>query len=179
MIGDVSAVAAFVHGGAASVLVRNLKYRRCERSGMILAEAMSARLRPDTVVAVPIPRAVSRRIVHGIDPAAELARGIHRLTGIPVLELLQAPLIWPRHAGRSRSRRQSVPFVATHAPQGHLVLVDDVITTGATALGGAQAIRAAGRRTWGESGAPTVSVLAATSPGTMGRGARTSHEEVA
>lgn len=146
--------AAFHHHGAARRLVHRLKYGGLGDAGRLLAAAMASRLPPAVTAFVPVPRAVSRRIRHGIDPAAYLADEMSRLTGIPTVHCLTPALWWPRHAIRAPGERQAVRFRVAHpAPRG-AVLVDDVVTTGATLAVAQQALS-------------NLSVaVAATSPGT-------------
>ena len=160
-IGGISVEAGFRHVGAAVRLVQNLKYRRSLRAGRILASAMVSGLPADATVLVPVPRSFVRRVTYGIDQARVLATEVGRLTGLEVLDALRAPLWWKRQAGATREDRHPIDFGRTvRVPHG-AALVDDVFTTGATAL---SALAAAD--------APRMSVLVATSAGTMDLGAK-------
>ncbi len=155
VLGDVVVGAAFQHTGTAVRLVHNLKYRRCVAAGRFLAVAMAERLPGDASVLVPVVRSRGRRVIYGIDQAVVLATALSTLTGLPVAPgALEAPVWWRRRAGASRETRKPISFYATtNLPDG-VVLVDDVCTTGATALSGGRAI------------APTkFSVLVATTAG--------------
>jgi len=100
--------------------------------GWVLARA-AAKLVPADSLLVPLPRASSRTIGYGIDPARDLARRIATLTDLEVWPGLLAPLLHRRQAGRSRSERNPPIFrLMEHPPAGRLVLIDDVITTGRT-----------------------------------------------
>ena len=171
MVDDLVARAAFHHSGAAASLIHQLKYRRCTGAVDVLADAMARVLRPDACALVPVPRGLVRRISHGIDPAAELTAAVHRRTGVPVRRLLTAPVVWSRHAGRPRSRRSAIPFGATPAPPGHTVLIDDVLTTGQTAVSAAKALRRVSEGGPRPTAPSTISLLAATAAGTMDPGA--------
>lgn len=115
------------------MLVHNLKYRGIEGAGGILAAAM-ADLIPPAATLVPIPRVVWRELRHGIDPAAVLASQVAHLTGGRRRDLLVPPLFGASQAKVSRDRRSPPMFRVVAAPEGPLVLVDDVVTTGGTAL---------------------------------------------
>ena len=134
--------AAYAHHAAARRLVHRLKYAGLLAAGEVLAGRMAQRLPAATTCLVPIPRATARRIRHGIDPASILAHMVGARTGIPVVPALRAPFWWPRHATRRAAERSPVPFRARTAVDSGAVLVDDVVTTGATvhaaqrALGG-------------------------------------------
>ncbi len=130
---------AFRHGGAARRLVHRLKYQACRGAALPLAAAMVARLPAGIGCLVPVPRARLRHWRHGVDPAAELAEALHRLTGLPVARALRAPWWWRPHAGRSRSERGAPAFAAVALPPA-VALVDDVLTTGATLAAAASAL---------------------------------------
>ena len=160
-IGGIPVEAGFRHVGAAVRLVQNLKYRRSLRAGRILAAAMVSGLPADATVLVPVPRSFVRRVTYGIDQARVLATEVGRLTGLEVLDALGAPLWWKRQAGATRENRHAVDFRRTVRIPDGAALIDDVFTTGATAL---SAISVADAR--------RMSVLVATSAGTMNSGTK-------
>jgi predicted amidophosphoribosyltransferase len=159
-LSGVRAEAAYAHAGAAVRLVHNLKYRRCVASASFLARQMATRVRPDASCLVPLPRALVRRIRYGIDPAVELAKAVGDVSGLPVISALSAPLFWRQRAGRSRDIRTAISFSLRQPIPRGAVLVDDVLTSGATVT---SAINAADIR--------EISVITATSVGTMRSGA--------
>ncbi|MEN8041646.1 MAG: hypothetical protein ABFR95_09105, partial [Actinomycetota bacterium] len=148
--------AGFAHVGAAVRLVHNLKYRRSMSAGRVLAAAMASGVPADAAALVPVPRSLARRVAYGIDQAKVLADEVAVLTGLPVVDALAAPIWWRRQAGASRGDRHPVAFRSTRSLPYGAVLVDDVFTTGATALSAIAAL-----------GSPEMSVLVATSAGTM------------
>ena len=75
--------------------------------------------------------------------------------------------------------RRPVAFTAARPPTGHLVLVDDVVTSGVTVLSAVRALREVTPPDYLRAGSSTISVLSATVGGTMEWRARTSPEEVA
>lgn len=151
--GGLRVTSAYLHGGAARLLVHNLKYRGIEGAGRILAEAMADLIPPSTTL-IPIPRVVWRELRHGIDPAAVLATRLAQLTGGRVRDLLVPPLFGPSQAKASRDHRSAPMFRAMDAPEGPFVMVDDVVTTGGTAL-----------NAWRALGSPPALVVSATSAG--------------
>lgn len=159
------ASAAFAHQGAAARLVRLLKYRRSMTAASFLAVAMGDLLPVDAACLVPVPRALVRRARYGIDPSRVLASAISASSGVPVHDALRGPWWWPQRAGRGRHRRSAVRFTSTMPVPPGAVLIDDVLTTGATMRG---ALHAANLE-----GASTLRVLTATSVGSMGHGATT------
>ena len=122
-------VAAFEHEGVARELVHGLKYRGMTSFADLVVETISHRVPPLPVV--PVPRTWSRQLRYGIDPAREIGRRLARAKHVQLLDLLSAPLHAPRRAGGDHNRPP--PDLKTaKALSGPVILVDDVVTTGAT-----------------------------------------------
>ncbi len=130
---------AWRHEGPARRLMLLLKYRGVGAVAPLMAAAMAARLPAGAAVLVPVPRARLRAWRYGGDPAAELAVALAAATGLPVCRALRAGWWWPRHAGAGRAGRAPPRFRATRRLAG-AVLVDDVLTTGATLQAAARAM---------------------------------------
>lgn len=122
---------AFLHEGVARVLVHHLKYRGVVAAATILAGHLGPLVdRP--AVLVPVPRLRWRQYRYGVDPAVELAHALGRSTGLPVERRLAAPWFGPARAGGAHGwapEFRARPPVVRSSP---VLLVDDVVTTGAT-----------------------------------------------
>lgn len=128
-------VSAYAHIDVARKLVHRLKYSGIAESADVFATALARQIPPGTGALVPVPRSTLRRIRYGIDPAMALARALRIHTGLPVAPVLRPALWWPAHAGSQRNTRRTPKFVVSGPIPRGSVLVDDVLTTGATLIG--------------------------------------------
>ncbi|AKU92273.1 Competence protein F, phosphoribosyltransferase domain protein [Vulgatibacter incomptus] len=145
-------ISAFAYGGAAAEAVQRLKYRGrrevASSLGGLVATSCASRLQKIDVVA-PIPLHPSRRSERGYDQALLLARAIAREARKPLRpELLRRVRQTPGQVGSSRVDRLANlegAFEAGPEASGlRVALVDDVVTTGATAASAAKALARAG-----------------------------------
>jgi predicted amidophosphoribosyltransferase len=130
-------VAAFEHNGAAQTLIHHLKYRGLTGYAELVSRVLASRL--PRVPLVPVPRVMSRKLKYGVDPALVIASALGKQLQAPVIEALAPPLHAPRRAGRDHSRAVS-PFRLRSTLRYPVILVDDVITTGATVTAAVDAI---------------------------------------
>lgn len=138
------------YAGALGRTVRALKYRGALRPLPWLAAALAAEVRragwrPDVVCAVPLhPR---RRRERGFDQAALLAGALADALRLPYRPLLRRVRPTPPQARLGRSARAANvagAFTARPAAGKAVLLVDDVLTTGATVEACAAALKARG-----------------------------------
>ncbi len=138
--------AAFKFEGVARELIVALKFRHRRSAAAVLAAQMVRRLRitdVDVVTWAPTSaRHVRRR---GYDQAEAIARAVARQLGVPCRRLLYRSHGGPQ-TGKSRSERLIGPSFRARSPRPGLsvLLVDDVVTTGATLHTAAEALRSAG-----------------------------------
>jgi len=147
-----AAHAAFVYGFPLDRLLPRFKFHRDLAAGRLLASAMTDRFgtlpRPDALVAVPLHRARLRR--RGYDQALELATPLARALGIPLRTdvLLRTRDTAPQSELDAIARRRNLRGAFAVAPgaalPAYVVLVDDVMTTGATLHAAAKVLRRAG-----------------------------------
>lgn len=130
--------------------VHRLKFAGWRTVAAALAEAMAATLDGVTVDAVTwVPLSRERLASRGYDQAAALARALAPRLGVRAAPLLARVRETGAQARRGRAERAVAVAGAFAAPE-HLhervLLVDDVLTTGATAAECARVLRAAGAR---------------------------------
>lgn len=135
--GGARAVAAFLHEGAARLLVHQLKYQAVTVYAELVADELAPRL--PRLPLVPVPRSLSRKWRYGVDPARVIADSLGRRLGVPVLPLLRPRLHSPRRAGRNRHLPVE-RFTTSRRAVPESILVDDVITTGVTSMAAISAL---------------------------------------
>jgi ComF family protein len=133
-------------------LVQRFKFEGDLSTGRLLGSLLADYLaaggdRPDCIV--PVPLHPSRLKERGFNQAVELARPISKRLRLRVrLDLcarIRATEVQSRLDAAERKKNLRDAFAVTASVQGmHLVLLDDVVTTGATAETLAHALREAG-----------------------------------
>jgi predicted amidophosphoribosyltransferase len=143
----VGARAAFLFEGPARSAVHRLKYSGwrpvAEALGAAIAEVCD--LEADALTWVPLSR--RRRAGRGFDQALALARVVGRCLDLPVVPLLRRAVDagpQARRGGADRRRAMQGAFAAVGRSPARILLVDDVLTTGATAGACAEALLDAG-----------------------------------
>ena len=144
-------VAAWAYEGAARALVLRLKLSARRTAAPILAMGITSALartgsRATTVTWVPGHRADMR--ARGFDHGELLARTVAARLGLPARALLARTGATADQTGLGAAARRANlagAFVARSVPgPKRVLLVDDVVTTGATAAACAAALRAGG-----------------------------------
>lgn len=129
-------------------LLHDIKYRGCSRLARHLGHLMAMDLLPtgffngvDALVPVPLP--LARRLRRGYNQSEMLARGVAEVLNVPTMDALRAL----PHRTQTRlshdQRRKNVQgvyrphgshplFTSVPATWRHVVVIDDVCTTGAT-----------------------------------------------
>lgn len=144
--------AAYQYAFPLDRLIPRFKFHGDLVAGKVLAELMALGLPdlapPDVLVPVPLHAARLRR--RGYDQALELARALAKERSIP----LRHDLLWRTRdtapqseldaRARKRNLRDAFAIRATDPLPVHVVLIDDVMTTGATLHSAAQCLRRAG-----------------------------------
>jgi ComF family protein len=143
-----SARAPFAYAGPARRAVHRLEFGGWRPVASALADAIVACDRmPAVDVVTWVPLARRRLAERGYDQARALAEGVARRCHVPARSLLKRRVATGPQASRSGAERRSAmhgAFVARRQPPARVLLVDDVLTTGATAAACAEALLAAG-----------------------------------
>ena len=142
--------AAFLYEGPARQAIHKMKFSGWRGVGDALGRAMAATGPPpaDAVAWVPLGR---RRLAErGYDQAKVLAAAVARALSLPTARPIRRTLATTPQARRSAAERRTA-MRGAFQPSGRpcparVLLVDDVLTTGATAAACAVALRAAGAR---------------------------------
>ncbi|MDQ3570398.1 MAG: ComF family protein [Actinomycetota bacterium] len=139
--------------GVGREIVARLKYRNARCVVPWLAAEMASLVDDPAMdgaidVVVPVPTTTARRRQRGFDQGRVLAVAVARRLGLPCRALLRRRS-GPPQTGRPRTQRLLGPAfdVRGGGPvPPHVLLVDDVVTTGATLTAAARVLADAGAR---------------------------------
>jgi ComF family protein len=142
-------IAGVAYGEISSRVALRLKYARRPGLARTMASVVADRLPRGDAILVPVPLHRWRLWQRGFNQSAAFARALHQRTGLPVqVDALRRTRATPSLRGLGPGQRQRAvkgAFAATRRFDGaHILLVDDVLTTGATANACAKALKRAG-----------------------------------
>lgn len=149
----VPVLVAGAYAGSLAAAIRRFKYGPCpelasELAALLVPWALELAANAGRPAWVPVPLSAARRVERGYNQSALLARALARASGCRDLpRLLVRGRDTPRQARLGRALRlenvKGAFSVSGWCPP-RIVLVDDVVTTGATVRGCLDALRAAG-----------------------------------
>ena len=151
-VAGVRVFAPLAYEGPARAMVRALKFRGATLAAETMAAQIVAGAPADVLdrgVLVPVPLHARRLRRRGFNQAERLAAALSRRTGLRVADCLRRTGGARTQVGRDRAERLAgvggsvVVHPGMDAPR-RAILVDDVVTTGATLAACARALRAAG-----------------------------------
>ena len=149
-------LAACVYAMPLDRLLPRLKFHHDLAAGRLLAQLMGDAFAPAVAAwpaaasLLPVPLHRARLRTRGYDQALELARPLARTLGLPLLGdgLRRVRVTAPQSRLDAAQRRRNLKDAFAVRPgvawPAHVVLVDDVMTTGATLHAAAVALRRAG-----------------------------------
>jgi len=144
--------------------VQQIKYARWSEMAEHLGRALGRQIlalncvEPDRAVVVPMPMPWPRKFYRGIDHAREIAQGVAAELHAPIADMMRKRMQMPqvklspserRRAGRRglSIRRRFTLASSSHSILGwdlhdlHVIVIDDVRTTGATLLGATRVLQ--------------------------------------
>lgn len=164
MVERAAALFFYIRGNPYTELIKRAKYHRQPEIDLYLARRYAAEILPSGFfegidAVMPVPMHWRKQMRRGYNQADYVARGVAEAAGLPVLHNLYARSPHDTQTRKSQTERtiNVAGIFAVEHPDAlshrHILVVDDVITTGATLLSCCQALHYA---------APTarISVLA-------------------
>lgn len=144
--------APFLYAPPVDRLIAGLKFHERLSDGRLLGSLLAEAIdsAPSVDLLLPIPLHRQRLRERGFNQAAELARMVSWKTGIPVDydALARVRAGSPQHQARRRERirqmRGAFEWQGREEPPARVALIDDVVTTGATADAAARCLKRAG-----------------------------------
>ena len=142
-----------------AAILHDIKYHSMPGMGRWLASLAARQMAPGGILAeadciVPVPMHRSKLAKRGYNQSESIAQGLADVLGIPVVEALTATRPHDTQTRKSAHERwvnsQGLYALSgkTNVDGRNVLLVDDVVTTGATLLTCAKALHSAGARAW-------------------------------
>lgn len=134
-----SSIAVLHYSFPIDVAIKALKFRRNLFYAPALAEVLCVAkplLAPDIDAVLPVPLHWRRKAMRGFNQATEIAKPIGKSLGVPLVSNVRRKRATPFQSGldaAERVRNLRRAFVITRpGSYTHVLIIDDVVTTGAT-----------------------------------------------
>ncbi len=142
----------YLRGNPYSAIIHDAKYRGlpsvARRCGELFATELSTDRFFDNIdILLPVPLHKSKLNRRGYNQALEIAKGVSAVTGIPIGENIVCTRSHDSQTNRNAwqrwlNARDTYSITSAHELSGlHALIIDDVVTTGATLLACLQAVR--------------------------------------
>lgn len=127
--------------GRLQSLIEQLKYKSSPQLGRFLGKYCGYKIKDSSFIKgidalIPVPLHNRKRIIRGYNQSEEIAKGLQDVLGIPVLRKHlfrnRFTLSQTRKRGSDRWENVSNAFVGKGKIPRSILLIDDVVTTGAT-----------------------------------------------
>lgn len=141
------AYSAFDYNGYARKIVRGFKYSDKRYLASLMAQEMAKGISGECDYITYVPLHKKRRKRRGFDQAEQLAKALSENTGIPFIKALERKRNTPTQTklnAKEREENMAGAFESVCKVTGKALLVDDVLTTGATAYECAKVLKKAG-----------------------------------
>ena len=154
-----TAIAPLAYAFPVDAAIKRLKFQRrlsYANAFALLVQEATDRLPGDIDALLPMPLHWRRQLLRGFNQAVEITRGIRKSTALPIVNNVIRRRHTPYQSGLTAAQRRRNLSSAFHVRGSigcqHILIVDDVITTGATCRQLADVLL--------EAGVSAVSVLA-------------------
>ena len=140
----VTACFFFAKSGKVQHLIHQLKYKGNKEAGFFLGQQLGESIKEAPLFQgidylIPVPLHPKRERQRGYNQALMIAQGIHEVTGIPIGDRFLARAIYTEtqtHKNAEERFKNVKDIFEVHFPEElegkHILLIDDVLTTGAT-----------------------------------------------
>jgi ComF family protein len=149
-VGGIKAFSLYNYDGLIKSLVTGYKYSGKKWLSRFMGDAMASRLRSlpiSTDCVCNVPLHIKRRKSRGFDQSETIAKRISEVTDIPYIAALRRVRNTKTQTKLNEAQRReniSGAFESAAMVSGNVLLIDDVLTTGATALECARVLKEAG-----------------------------------
>lgn len=149
-----NAPAAFVYDGPVREIIHNFKFKGTYRMADYMADCMKKALETEEIegvdLIVPVPLHKSRLLVRGYNQSEKLAKALETLLNVPMENALERTRFTKSQSSLNGTQRRVNLDGAFRADERvkdkSILLIDDVRTTGTTAIKCAEALFSAGVR---------------------------------